>query len=638
MQALASSQGRDAFLCQAAAACDALDDDGGGGGSGRPSEARRKQGQALLKLAQGCLQQLSSTTSTSSNAEGGGSACRVEGEAQLALYQAASKAAHAVASRAAEVLPPPSTSSSSSSPSSMAGGLERILYHVIARGMEVKQVRDAAHGLIQLSVSISRYASSTFISSWFYVHFIHPSQYRDVQDLTRALAARVSALLEARPPPPAAARRAGDDEDDWGAEAAAAAASSGRQKKVAAASDGASSGKGRRPPRGGGGEGGEGSGSGGFGFPAPPAGCFDATLAKLVCSAAVNGARAIAEEAAVASPGDAKDWATRLEAAAVECLPWVQTLRASSNSSDATAAKEAGERLFRALWKGATALDQREEWDGALRLRRVACTLKCVGVAQVVGQLWRAGAAYEKAAASLSSYSSRALLEGVVALYEAAGEEAVFVDARAEQQQQLLLLHWAVACVEALDWLRHHGSLCARLQQPARASALVQRALASCEMGKGAKKEKTEEDPRLSLARVALRLQLATASLAAGLGGTGGSSGSDRNTGSSGRKGKAGYQEEEQGRAVLEEALTALDAVQHSVPGGQQQPKSLLEQPQPHVVRVWRALARLPTVLPSSALTTTSTSDTAGASCCSPATVEAAARGCVHSLSIDPSV
>jgi hypothetical protein len=124
-QALASPTGRDSFLRQASAACDALEkDEGAAGGT-------RKQGQALLKLAQGCLQQL-----TASQAEAAAAAAAATADAQLALYQAASRAAHAVVPRAAEVQPPSSASGSSS----LAGGLERILYHLIARGVELKQV------------------------------------------------------------------------------------------------------------------------------------------------------------------------------------------------------------------------------------------------------------------------------------------------------------------------------------------------------------------------------------------------------------------------------------------------------------------------------------------------------------------
>lgn len=122
-QALGSASGRTAFLREASAACETME----GAGSGD----RRKQGQALLKLAQGCLQQL---------AGGQEGAQAVGPEAQLALYQAASRAAHAVAPRAAEVVPPPSVSAPAAA-ASLAGGLERILYHLVARGVELKQVR-----------------------------------------------------------------------------------------------------------------------------------------------------------------------------------------------------------------------------------------------------------------------------------------------------------------------------------------------------------------------------------------------------------------------------------------------------------------------------------------------------------------
>lgn len=136
-QALASPTGRDSFLRQASAACEALEDGSSAGGT------TRKQGQALLKLAQGCLQQLTAAAG-SSQAEAAvataatAAAGALPPDVQLALYQAASCAAHAVVPRAAEVQP--SSASAPSSPS-LAGGLERILYHLIARGVELKQVQ-----------------------------------------------------------------------------------------------------------------------------------------------------------------------------------------------------------------------------------------------------------------------------------------------------------------------------------------------------------------------------------------------------------------------------------------------------------------------------------------------------------------
>lgn len=127
-QALASPAGRKAFIRQASAACGAAGMD-------------RKQGLAALKLAQGCLQQLTPSGAAAEPSKA------LDADAQLALYQAASAVAHAVVPRAGDVQPAAAAASSSSS-GSLAGVLERILYHLIARGVELKQVRHVFNSLL----------------------------------------------------------------------------------------------------------------------------------------------------------------------------------------------------------------------------------------------------------------------------------------------------------------------------------------------------------------------------------------------------------------------------------------------------------------------------------------------------------
>ena len=391
-------------------------------------------------------------------------------------------------------------------------------------------------------------------------------QHADVQALTRLLAGRIRQLVRGDS---SGAKKEAEEGgmvvrggDDWGAEAGGreplstasnkssskGRAGSGGQKKKAAKEEEEED----KAPA---------AAPGGFGFGQPTATCGP-TLVRLVCGAAVNGLRALVE-----GPLDAAALPTLVEGVVQECMAWVGVLAKGNlpEARDREMASEYAERLYRTVWKAAAVLEEKDASlpHDAMRLRALCVDVSLeVGtptLAHVVQQLWRVGIQWEKKAAAGGGKSAQ-LLSTVVYMYEDAARRLLLRSAKGE---------WAL-CVEVLDWFRHYVALCLKLKQPTRALVLLTQASEACQ---------GSNSLRVQLAHATLLLQTATIHLSS---------------------------------SSLDLALTALaktlpmSSDDKKKAKKEEEEKAAVGTRRPHLIRLWRALARLSAVLPVSSSSSSS--------------------------------